>query len=191
MLSFNLRASNLRPIPDVQYNMAFTLSASRIVRVALDLPAREEWRKEKRERVPGSSRRRAATRLERSHQRARCHYSSRPVQPLFLDRESIPGVRRPRSFPPRACINHETPRILSRQCETSVIPGRPYLFFSSPIPPLSSYAILRALRTVMRCSPLATLFFLHHVLHHVNDHHQLGVAYIAEARDAFNKSSLG
>lgn len=162
MLSFNLRVSNLRPIPDVQYNMAFTLSASRIVRV--DLPAREEWRKEKEKESAG--RRDAAPRLASKEViSARCHYSSRPVQPLFLDRESIPGVRRPRPFPPRACINHETPGILSRQCETSVISGRPYPFFSLPLPPpLPSYAILRALRTVMRCSPLATLFFLHHVL---------------------------
>ena len=58
---------------------------------------------------------------------ARRHYSSRPVQPLFLDRESIPSseLATPPPFIPRACINHETPGILSRQCETSVILAAP------------------------------------------------------------------
>jgi hypothetical protein len=76
--------------------------------------------------------------------RPRRHYSCRPVQqPLFLDRESIPAQR---PFPPRAGINHEIPGILSRQCETSVIPGTvpcALPFFIPRAIPLRSVMLLR------------------------------------------------
>lgn len=108
----------------------------------------EEWRKEgETGREPG--RRDAAPQLASKEViSARRHYSCRPVQPLFLDHESILGrAVRPRPVPPRACINHKTPGILSRQCETSVIlADRAPLSFPPPRP------ILRALRSVMLLS---------------------------------------
>lgn len=207
MLTSDLRPSNLRPIPDVQYNVAFTLSASRIVRLALPQEANGEKKKRERKRVPG--RRDAAPRLASKEViSARCHYSSRPVQPLFLDRESISGVRRPRtlSFRAPALItrhrgyyrgNAKRPSFPAART-LSPSRGRERGGSSSTSPP--SCAILRAFRTVMRVALLSreTLFFLHvapphHVLHHVNDHRHSGVAYIAEScekRDAFNKSFL-
>lgn len=101
-----IRPSNLRPIPDVRYNVAFTLSASRIVRLAPP----QEANGEKKKRVPG--RRDAASRVASKEViSARCHYSSRPVQPLFLDRESISSVRRPR---PRNLSFHRAPALITR-----------------------------------------------------------------------------
>lgn len=111
------------------------------------LSREEEWNGRRREEAPVVATPRLASKEVIS---ARRHYSSRPVQPpLFLDRESIPGpgVQRPRPFPPRACINHETPGILSRQCETSVIPP-----FASLFIPLILFLSLSAIRSVMLLS---------------------------------------
>lgn len=66
----------------------------------------------------------------------------------IASRSPAPSLQRPRPFLPRACINHETPGILSWQCETSVI-------LAAPAPPFFLHpprAILKALRTVMLLS---------------------------------------
>lgn len=53
----------------------------------------------------------------------------------IASRSPAPSLQRPRPFLPRACINHETPGILSRQCETSVILAAPAPPFFSPSAP--------------------------------------------------------
>lgn len=87
----------------------------------------------------------------------------------IASRSPAPSLQRPRPFLPRACINHETPGILSRQCETSVILAAPAPFFFLPLRHSP-----RALRTVMLLSSrLHSFYTAHHVLHHVNDSMQL------------------
>lgn len=91
----------LRSIPDVQYNTAFMFSTSRST-----FPQGKNGKEKERE-SPRSSRRRAATRLERSHQRA---------MPLFFPPRAaaFSGSR----VDPRACnapaLFHRAPALITR-----------------------------------------------------------------------------
>lgn len=86
----------------------------------------------------------------------------------IASRSPAPSLRRPRPFLPRACINHETPRgyyrgNAKRPSFWSLL--HPF-FFSFPLRHSESAPNRNA-------TFLATSFFLHHVLHHVNDSTQL------------------
>lgn len=136
----------------------YVLYAFRVARSRrLDFPTRKNGKRGREGQQGGEEAGRRDAALRRGSPRKKSSARdaiilAAPCSRFFWIASRSSGALRPRPVPPRACINHETPGILSRRCETSVI-------LDAPAPPFFPSPRHSECAPERNAALLATLFF--------------------------------